>query len=69
MFAAYPPQGEQLFILYRISCVCDFLQENLLDFDRGGKWRVVTATEFQTFLQGQNYDFLRTDKYLGENIM
>ena len=28
----------------------------------------MTTTEFQTLLQGQDYDFLRTDKHLGKNI-
>lgn len=29
----------------------------------------MTTTEFQTLLQRQDYDFLRTDKHLGENIL
>lgn len=29
----------------------------------------MTTTEFQTLLQGQDYDFLRTNKHLGKNIL
>lgn len=29
----------------------------------------MTTTEFQTLLQRRDYDFLRTDKHLGENIL
>ena len=29
----------------------------------------MTTTEFQTLLHGQDYDFLRTNKHLGKNIL